>query len=764
MTWTNVKWIYLREIRDQLRDRRTLFTIFVLPILLYPLLGMGFLQMAQFRREYPTPILVLGVDALPASPRLIHEGKFEAAYCPPDEGKLIQLEIQPGSSVADEKVVKEYADRRMRSGKYDAVIYFPPDFATELNRSRSSPDGGSAAGVKSPKPDGPQPAIFVDTASDKSRIARDRVERVLYRWRQSVVQDNLKHNNLPAAAAEPFQVVNKDVAREQSRRAAVWSKILPFVVLVWALTGAFYPAVDLCAGEKERGTLETLLCSPAERVEIVWGKLLTIMTFSIATSVLNLMSMGFTGTFVLEQLQQADTNAKALALGAPPISAIAWLLLALVPLSALFSALSLAVAAFARSSREGQYYLMPLFLITLPLMMLPMLPNSQLDLGTSFIPVSGVMLLLRSLIEGQYWESMRFVVPVLVITTVCCWLAVRWAVDQFNNESVLFRESERWGLGLWLRQVVRDRGQTPTVAEAVLCGVLLLVIRFFTSFVVGMPANWTAFATSTVVTLIAFFAAPALIMTVMLTRNPRKTLLLNLPSPAALGMAMLLAFALHPVGLAFGKLVRSLYPLSSDAMTQIQAYGNLINDAPSIWLVLLVMALTPAVCEELAFRGFILSGMRHTGHKWGAILGSAVLFGAAHGLLQQSVSAAVLGIVLGYLAIQTGSLLTTIAFHFLYNAGTMLMMLALSKADLQGVLGLIYRKSSEGDGVEYHPYLIVVSAVVSAAILLWFRRLPCEPTTEEQLQSALDREWVPAAGFAGAGYDSSLCRSRHAPP
>src|ERR1700741_688457 len=112
------------------------------------------------------------------------------------------------------------------------------------------------------------------------------------------------------------------------RSAAMWSKVLPFLLLIWALTGAFYPAVDLCAGEKERGTLETLLSSPAERTEIVWGKLLTVMLFSMATVVLNIASMALTGTFILAQLEQ---------FGAPPISALWWLAVALVPVSALFS-------------------------------------------------------------------------------------------------------------------------------------------------------------------------------------------------------------------------------------------------------------------------------------------------------------------------------------------------------------------------------------------------------------------------------------------
>jgi sodium transport system permease protein len=137
-----------------------------------------------------------------------------------------------------------------------------------------------------------------------------------------------------------------------------------YAAVVWALTGAFYPAIDLCAGEKERGTLETLLSSPAERTEIVWGKLLTIMCFSMATVVLNIVSLAITGLVVSRHLPQS--------IGLPPALAPLWLLLALLPVSAFFSALCLALAAFARSTKEGQYYLMPLILITMPLVILSM--------------------------------------------------------------------------------------------------------------------------------------------------------------------------------------------------------------------------------------------------------------------------------------------------------------------------------------------------------------------------------------------------------
>ncbi len=151
-------------------------------------------------------------------------------------------------------------------------------------------------------------------------------------------------------------------------------------MLIWAMTGAFYPAIDLVAGEKERGTLETLLCSPALRSEIVWGKLATVTTFSMLTAILNAGSMLVTSSFVFKQIGVAGGT-----IGSPPLAPMLWLLVALVPLSALFSALALAVAALARSSKEGQYYLMPLMMVTLPLVLLPMLPGTTLSLGVNFI-------------------------------------------------------------------------------------------------------------------------------------------------------------------------------------------------------------------------------------------------------------------------------------------------------------------------------------------------------------------------------------------
>ena len=745
MSWTNVKLIYFRELRDQLRDRRTLFTIFILPLMLYPLLGMSVFQVQQFLKEHDSKVRIIGAASLPDEPKLIEDGKFAAGLGPESQTRLLVLEVIPASK-ASLAQLRIDAESDIRAGNCDVVVFFPPDFARRLAAFR---------GTEPRQPDDvPRPEIIQSTASDKSKVAADRVDAILRNWREAIVAENLRQSNLPAAAARPFELVSTDVAEEVRRRAAFWSKILPFVLMVWALTGAFYPAIDLCAGEKERGTLETLLSSPAARSEIVWGKLLTVMTFSMATSLLNLASMTATGTFIILQIQKMGAHSVPLEIGPPPLLALGWLVLALVPISALFGALSLAVAAFARSSKEGQYYLMPLLMISLPLMMLPMLPSTELDLGFALIPLSGLMLLLRAAIEGQYWEVLKFAVPVIGMTAACCLLAIRWAIDQFNNESVLFRESERLDLGLWLRHLVRDREDLPTAGEAILCGIVLLVIKFFAGFVAGFPETWSSFAVSTLVGLVALIATPACLMAIMLTRRPLQTLLLTRPSfLSTIPAAALLALLLHPAAVWLSEGIQFVYPIQAEVKEKLGEIGSMVASAP-LWQVLLVMALAPAICEELAFRGFILSGLRRMGHKWGAIALTSVIFGLAHGILQQSLSAFFVGMVIGYIAVKTGSIWPGVLYHLVHNSlGILLGRIPPSALEDNVFLRLfVFQPTSAGDEAEvmYRPITAIAAAALAAVVLWWLKSLPYHRSAEECLQEALDQQSAPLAAKSAA--------------
>lgn len=732
MTWSNVRLIFCREVRDQLRDRRTLFMIAVLPILLYPLLGMSMFQVLQFVRERPTRVLVVGAEQLTSPPALIEKGRFAARWFrDPADARLLELELeeaQVGPPAEDPALVARTA---VESGRFEAALYFRPGFRAALDALVASLRArGHARGSTSPDDklvSVPQPEIFYNTADEKSKLTCDhRLQPILRRWTEEIGVRNLATSHLPATAVKPFEVAQTDVAKAENRNAGIWSKLLPFMLLIWALTGAFYPAVDLCAGEKERGTLETLLSSPAQRSEIVWGKLLTIMLFSVFTAVLNLLSVGFTGSFVMRLLPD---------LGPPPALTPLWLLIALLPMAALFSALCLALAAFARSSKEGQYYLMPLVLVTMPLMILPMAPSVELNLGNSLIPVTGVVLLLRAMLEGNYIEALRFLVPVLGVTVGCCLLAIRWAIDQFNSERVLFRESERLDFVLWLRHLLRDREDTPSVASAVLCAVLILAIQFFISFKVPKPHDFRQFAILTVVSQLAVIATPTLLMTIMLTRSPRKTLLLKMPSFWSLPAAVVLAMALHPAVMRLDDLVTRLYELDEGVNGFL---ASLMSDAPSIWHLILVLAIVPAVCEELAFRGFVLSGLRHMGHKWWAIALASFFFGITHGILQQSIVATLIGILIGYLAVQTGSLLPGVLYHMTHNALGILSS-HLSDDCLLHYPALSWLVTKGADGrFSYNMTSVALGAVVVCALLAWFRSLPYAKSPEESLQDAIN--------------------------
>jgi sodium transport system permease protein len=331
------------------------------------------------------------------------------------------------------------------------------------------------------------------------------------------------------------------------------------------------------------------------------------------------------------------------------------------------------------------------------------------------------------------------------VTAACCLLAIRWAVDQFNNESVLFRESERFGIGLWFRHLVRDREAMPTAGEAVLCGVLLLIIRFFAGLVMPPPANWPQFFTTTLIVQIALIAAPACLMAIVLTRRPLVALSLTRPSFAAtLPAAAILALLLHPAMMALSLVIETLYPPSQAVRQQLKPILAYIVEQP-VWQVLLLIAVAPAICEELAFRGFILSGFRRLGHKWGAIALASMFFGLTHFMLQQSLSAFAVGIIIGYVAVKTGSVLPGMLYHVTHNSlSVVLGRMTAETIESMPALRLIYQPSGE-EGFVYQWPAVVIAAALAAGVLWWFKKLPYRLSAEERLQEALDHQVQPMA-------------------
>ena len=493
--------------------------------------------------------------------------------------------------------------------------------------------------------------------------------------------------------------------------------------------------------------METLLISPASRAEIVLGKFFTVMLASILTALLNLVSMALTGLQLARQLASttgasAAGARRAAAMIAPPsLETGFWIILLLIPLAVFFSALCLALAVLARSMKEGQYYMTPLYLVCMPLMLLSLAPGVELNLFYSLVPVTGVALLLKSLIQGDYDVATRYFLTVLLPTAAYGVLALRWAVDQFQREDVLFREAERFDLRIWVRHLLRDKEPTPTTGEALLCFVLMLTLAWFTItylFTNGLAASTSGMAVGQV----AFILTPPLAMAVVLTSSPRKTLRLYWPSRRYLGLAVGLALALNPLVNELRPVVDGLFPMSREMKEAVDRMMSGVTDLPT---AILLFALIPAVCEEFAFRGYILSGLERSNPTRAAIIVSAVLFGFMHVLLslfQQLFNATLLGLVLGLLAVRSRSILPGIVFH-LVNNGLAIALGAWAASKAMGpVASWLYRDPKQG---LYHGGLVVAGALASG-VLLYLLWAGDRPTGEGEGRPALEPETLARVG------------------
>lgn len=713
MNWKHVKLIFSRELRDQLRDRRTLFTITILPILLYPLMGMLMLQVAQFSREHPVQIKILGSENIPESPRLVDGEQLYSRVGIESIAPLVKISSSSLPELDNEKLQAQ-ATEMLNKGDQDLIVIFKPRFREYMDQLAQTQVGEMVEGDLLDESDRGLEVILT-RSRDQSQIAYNRWQIAIEAWQQEWIATKLKGAGFDPRLVRPLHIAPVDVAPEATRRAIVWSKILPFIMLIWALTGAFYPAVDLCAGEKERGTLETLLSSPARRREIVWGKLLTVIFFSCMTALLNLGSMQFTASLLSNQLAAGGARGLAESLGTPPIYAIGWLTLALIPMASLFSALALAVAALARSTKEGQYYLMPLLLMMLPFVMIPMLPGIELSLGTSLMPVTGMVLLSRALVEGQYLEAVRYLPIVAIVTITCCLLAIRWAVRQFESESVMFRENERWDLRMWITSIWRERDFTASVMEAMLCGAIILVVKFFASLASTEPiSDFAGLSKAVLIGQLALILTPTLLMAIMLTKSVRTSLRVNAPKPIDFAVCILLAIAFHPLAMWFSTAVTTVYPLSPAMIEATSGITKTIIDTP-LWMILLTLAVLPAFCEEVAFRGFIFGGLIRQNGVLRAILVSALFFGLTHGVLQQSISASFMGMLLGWVAWRTGGIVCTIAMHLIHNSLSILLSRAATSETSPAWLDLFV--TFEKGGFHYDASWTTVSIVLSIACL-----------------------------------------------
>jgi sodium transport system permease protein len=454
-----------------------------------------------------------------------------------------------------------------------------------------------------------------------------------------------------------------------------------------------------------------LLVSPATRTELVLGKFLTIWVFSAATALVNLGSMALTASGLGSQLSGDSFH--------PGI--LLWAVVLLMPLSAFFSAIALAVGAYARSTKEGQYYLMPLFLATMPLIFVTLLPGVELNPFYSMVPVTGVALLLQALTsvgtpDAKLW---LYFIPVLLPMVLYSWLALRWAIGQFNREDVLFREAERLDLNLWVRHLFRAKEALPSVGQALCCFLLVLALRWL-SFSVG--TGWSLLV-RTGISHLAFVITPPLIMAVMLTTRPLDGLGLHRLSLWAWPATVLLALVCMPPLAGLATFIIQQFPGLEALLYQYHPLTlelRALRDEPitsgmrmGYFLVLVVL---PALSEELAFRGFILQGLRQHLSTGRAILLSGFLFAVYQMNVFQLVPHLLFGMILGILVVRTGSVLPGMLFHLVYNT------LLLGPVIFPEALGWLASANLRSPPTLVNLVVLTTCAVVATGILLTMTR------------------------------------------
>lgn len=617
IVWT----IFLKEILDTVRDRRTLVMMLGVPLVLYPGLTLLMTQVALVQQS--------GLDQRTTRVALAADTPARFVEWLADDKRL-------------ETVDAADPEAALRDGEADVLIAPAADFEAAL-----------AAKTR------PELQLRYDATEFRSREGLERVRAVIEKRYEALRAEWLSSAGLNEAAVTPFSIAEKNMASEQKRSGTLLGLTLPVLLVIMLALGAFYPAVDLTAGEKERGTFETLLSTPAAKLEIVTGKFLTVLALSLLTALLNFASMGATLALVLGQARgQGGAAADALPQIHVSVATLGTVLLVLVPLALLISALMMSVAVFARSFKEAQNYLTPFFLLILLPATIAGLPGMELSPTTALIPISNVVLLFKDLMTGEAGADLVFVV--LACNLVCAGLALLAASALFQREEVV--------LGGGSTALVPRRAHftprntpSPGLALGIFFTVMLLILYL------GTLAQYRALLPGLLVTEYGFILAPCLLALWFFRVNLREALLWHAPRPAHLLGALCCGLGALVLVMQVGAWHNKVLPVPQelrDAFAGIFALG----DTPlGLATLLFVVAVTPAICEEVLFRGVLLTGLRNRLRPWALVLVVGLLFGAFHLSIHRFASTALLGALLTYVALRSGSLLPGMIVHAMVN-------------------------------------------------------------------------------------------------
>jgi ABC-2 type transport system permease protein/sodium transport system permease protein len=445
--------------------------------------------------------------------------------------------------------------------------------------------------------------------------------------------------------------------------------LVPMILILMTITGAVYPAIDLTAGERERGTLEALMAAPVPRLGLLFAKYLAVLTVAMLTALVNIL--GMTITVFSTGLGKALFGEQGLSLGA-----VAMVFGLLVLFAAFFSAVLLCVTSFARSFKEAQAYLIPLMLVSMAPGFLSIVPGLELNAWLSVAPLANIVLLARDVLAGHAHPLWAFIA--IATTWLYAAAALGLAARIFGSDSILYGSQSSWSDLFQRPEKLLDQ---PTMAGGVACLAVIVPLYVVASGTLAqltsrsMAGQLLAGATM----LLVLFVLVPLVMARWQGVEPFAGFQLRWPSALGIVGAAILGCSLAP--LAFELIILSQqFGIATIGQEQLAEKAPLVNRLVAQWrelspiLVFAAIALVPAIAEEFFFRGYLLGAFRGRLPAWLAILFTALAFGLFHasvgGLvaLERVLASTMLGIVLGWVCWTTRSVLPGMLLHFLNNA------------------------------------------------------------------------------------------------
>lgn len=639
----------LKELREILRDRRTIVTLVLMPLMVYPLMAIAFQQflLTHLAPQGP-PSFRLGF-ANESDLRLVMRYLSMAepgSRLRREEGGSTREEIK---QVAIKMSVTANLDQSVREFQTDLGVRVVGDHWRNFDPLRDLSAEVEVVYLEN-SPIGRQAVEFF----------RERLEGA-NEWflRTRLRALKIKQPPLPVRM-KIVELVDRRTTTQVSLAAAI-----PLILILMTITGAVYPAIDLTAGERERGTIEVLIAAPVPRLGLLLAKYVAVMAVAVLTGAVNLLTM--TLTVMVSGLGSMLFGPEGLS-----VETVGQVFALMLLFAAFFSAVLLAMTSYARSFKEAQAYLVPIMLLSLAPGMMSLMPGLKLSRGLQVVPVLNVVLLARDVFEGA--SDSKGALVVVICTLLYSLAAIGIAARIFGAESTLYSTQGSWSD---LLRRPRRRRATPSISSAL----LLLAFSFPVLFLslgaivrLGGRDIGHRMLLGAGVTLVLFGIVPFL-----LAWRGRVTLRsgLNLRRPP-LGSwfgAVILGACLWPIAtqIVVWEIDLGLVTIPEEAWRRAREVADQVKALPP-WLVVLCLAVVPAACEELFFRGYLQSALAAELSAWRAIATSAIFFGVFHLLATQAFTlerlppSAFLGLILGWVCWRTGSVWPGILIHLLHNS------------------------------------------------------------------------------------------------